>query len=58
MSKTPKPGSIKEGLEQVQEEVDRWPSWMKTNETVETTRQSTGQSLSSQNMPTKLTQKT
>lgn len=58
MGKTPKSGSIKEGLEQVREEVDGWPSWMKTNEVVETVRQSTGQSVRSQNTTTKETQKT
>lgn len=50
MSKTSKSGSIKEGLEQVRKEVDHWPSWMKTNEAVETIRQTTGKNLSSQNM--------
>lgn len=40
MSKTSKAGSLKEGLEQVRQEVDKWPSWMKTNETKETIRQS------------------
>jgi hypothetical protein len=40
---------IKEALKQVEREVDRWPSWLKTNETKETTRQSeqsSGQKLS------------
>lgn len=32
--------AIKEALKQVQREVDRWPSWLKTNETKETSRQS------------------
>jgi len=40
MSKSSKTGSLKEGLEQVRQEVDKWPSWMKTNETKETIRQS------------------
>lgn len=31
---------IKEALKQVQKEVDRWPSWLRTNEIKETTRQS------------------
>lgn len=32
--------AMKETLRQVKQEVDRWPSWMKTNEVKETTRQS------------------
>ena len=58
MSKTPKSVSIKEGLEQVRKEVDSWPLWMKTNEAVETVRQTTGKTLSSQNIPGKAIQKT
>ena len=47
MSKSSKTGSIKEGLEQVRQEVDKWPSWMKTNETKETIRQSVDSSQDS-----------
>ncbi len=47
MSKSSKTGSIKEGLEQVRQEVDKWPSWMKTNETKETIRQSVDSSQGS-----------
>lgn len=32
--------AMKETLRQVKQEVDSWPSWMKTNEIKETTRQS------------------
>lgn len=37
--------AIKEALKQVQREVDRWPSWLKTNETKETSRQSESSSV-------------
>jgi hypothetical protein len=37
--------AIKEALKQVQREVDRWPSWLKTNEIKETSRQSESSSV-------------
>lgn len=39
MNSSSKKGALKEGLEQVRQEVDSWPSWMRTNETNETIRQ-------------------
>jgi hypothetical protein len=35
-----KSDAMKETLKQVKQEVDRWPSWMKTSEVKETSRQS------------------
>lgn len=50
MAKTLKSTTIKEELRQVQQEVDRWPSWMKTNEIKETMRQSIGKDSATQKL--------